>query len=506
MRYGSGNFWGGFGAINLIQILDNTVKQYAKRTALISDKQYITYEQLNQAVNAIARLLKQAGIEKGDKVAVMLPNIPEFVYCYFGVMKTGAVVVPLNTLSTPYELTYLLNNSDSKILITQSTQVKKHQEIESSLSTCRQVIAIDLLNQNGELFSGADSPDSAMDPVDIDSEDPAAMIYTAGLTGRPLGAVLTHRNLSSQADVISGTLQRTPDNVTLALIPLYHTFGASVNMLHSIRAGCSMYMMERLTMDSLFSAIEREKISFIAAVPRLFIGMIFYEKAAKYDVSSLQVCITGGAPIPPDLLPVFEQKFGVHAIEGYGLTEASPVCSFNMLYPAPRIGSIGIPIGGVEIKIVDDKGNELPRNEIGELIVRGDNVMKGYYKNEAATAAVIINGWLHTGDLGKMDEDGYIYLTGLKKRMIITSGFNVYPREVEDVLQMHPAIQASLVTGKEDLMRGEIVKAQIVLKEGQQADEKEIIRYCKVYLSNYKVPREVEFVQEISRSKDIEFE
>jgi len=436
----------------------------------------------------------------------MLPNIPEFVYSYFGVIKTGAVVVPLNTLSTPYELTYLLNNSDAKILITQASQIKKHQEIESSLSTCRQVIAIDSLNQNGELCSGADSPDSAIDPVELNPEDPAAMIYTAGLTGRPLGAVLSHRNLSSQAEVIAGTLRRTPDNVTLALIPLYHTFGASVNMLHSIRAGCSMYMMERLTMDSLFSAIEREKISFIAAVPRLFIGMIFYEKAAKYDVSSLQVCITGGAPIPPDFLPVFEQKFGVHAIEGYGLTEASPVCSFNMLYPAPRIGSIGIPIGGVEIKIVDDKGNELPRNEIGELIVRGDNVMQGYYKNEAATASVMKNGWLHTGDLGKMDEDGYIYLTGLKKRMIISSGFNVYPREVEDVLQMHPAIQASLVTGKEDLMRGEIVKAQIVLKEGQQADEKEIIRYCKVYLSNYKVPREVEFVREISRSKDIEFE
>jgi long-chain acyl-CoA synthetase len=170
-----------------------------------------------------------------------------------------------------------------------------------------------------------------------------------------------------------------------------------------------------------------------------------------------------------------------------------------MLYPAPRIGSIGIPIAGVEIRIVDDTGKELPRNEIGEVIVRGDNVMKGYYKNEAATAAVIKNGWLHTGDLGKMDEDGYIYLTGIKKRMIITSGFNVYPREVEDVLHMHPAIQASLVTGKEDLMRGEIVKAQIVLKEGQQVDEKEIIRYCKVYLSNYKVPREVEFVLEISR-------
>jgi long-chain acyl-CoA synthetase len=485
--------------------LENTVQKYKERTALISDKQYITYGQLNRAVNAIANLLKQSGIAKGDKVAVMLPNIPEFVYSYFGVMKTGAVVVPLNTMSTPYELTYLLNNSDAKILITLAAHAKKYQEIKDSLLTCRQVMAIDSLNQDGKLCAGADSPDAAATPVEINLEDPAAMIYTAGLTGRPLGAVLTHRNLCSQADVIQKTLRRTPDDVTLALIPLFHTFGASVNMLLSIRAGCSMFMMDRLTMDSLFGAIEKEKISFIAAVPRLFIGMIFYEKASKYDVSSIEVCITGGAPMPIEFLPVFQQKFGVHATEGYGLTEASPVCSFNMLDPAPKIGSIGVPMSGVEIKIADDKGNELPRNEIGELIVKGDNVMKGYYKNTTATAAVIKDGWLHTGDLGKMDEDGYIFLTGLKKRMIISSGFNVYPREVEDVLGMHPAVETAHVSGKEDLMRGEIVKARIVLKEGHKADEKEIIRYCKIYLSNYKVPREVEFVREITHSADIEF-
>jgi long-chain acyl-CoA synthetase len=258
-------------------------------------------------------------------------------------------------------------------------------------------------------------------------------------------------------------------------------------------------------MEGLFSAIEREKITFIAAVPRLFMGMIFYEKASKYDVSSLSLFITGGAPMPADFLPVFEKKFGIKLLEGYGLTEASPVCSFNTPDKICKPGSIGPAIPGVEIKIVDDNGRELPRNQIGELIVKGDNVMKGYYKNEAATAAVIKNGWLHTGDLGRMDEDGYIFLTGIKKRMIITSGFNVYPREVETVLKMHPAIQEARVSGKEDLMRGEIVKAYIVLKEGHNADEKEIIRYCKIYLSNYKVPREVEIVQEIPASIDIEY-
>jgi long-chain acyl-CoA synthetase len=226
--------------------------------------------------------------------------------------------------------------------------------------------------------------------------------------------------------------------------------------------------------------------------------MTFYEKAAKYDLSSLKICVTGGSAIPPDFIPVFEKKFNVRILEGYGLTEASPACSFNRIESVAKHGSIGIPLTGIDIKIVDETGRELPRNEIGELIIRGGNVMKGYYKDEAATASVIRDGWLYTGDLGRMDEENYIFLTGLKKRMIITSGFNVYAREVENVLNMHPAVQISRVSGKQDLMRGEVVKAQIVLKEGYSPDEKEIIRHCKIYLSNYKVPREVEIVQALS--------
>jgi len=457
---------------------------------------------MSRAVNAVAGLLGKSGISKGDKIAVMLPNVPEFVYSYFGILKTGAIVVPLNTSSTPYELTHLLNDSDARVLITLSSHVKRYEEARDKLLTCHQVIAIDSLNKNGEFLSGEMAADSQ---ADVKPEDPAVMIYTAGLTGRPFGALLTHHNLYSQALVTQDIVKRTPDDVALSLIPLFHAFGAMANMLLIFRAGASIIMMERLTMESFFSAIEREKISYIAAVPRLFMGMIFDEKASKHDLSSLNLCVTGGAPMPAEFLPVFEKKFGIRLLEGYGLTEASPVCSFNRADKVYKPGSIGTAIEGVDIKIVDDHGRELPRNEIGELIVRGDNVMQGYYKNEAATAAVIKDGWLHTGDLGRMDEDDYIFLTGLKKRMIITSGFNVYPREVETVLNMHPAVQAARALGKEDLMRGEVVKAQIILKDGQSADEKEIIRFCKTYLSNYKVPREVEFVREISSTTDIEF-
>ncbi len=300
--------------------------------------------------------------------------------------------------------------------------------------------------------------------------------------------------------MIQPIFRREPDDIGLCLIPLFHSFGATVNMLNVIQAGCSTVMMDRLTMDSLFSTIEREKITYICAVPRLYVGMVFYEKTAKYDLSSLKLCVTGGSAMPPDFIPVFEQKFGVRILEGYGLTEASPACSFNRIECAAKPGSIGTALTGIDIKIVDDAGRELPRNEIGEVIVRGDNVMKGYYKDDAATASVIKDGWLYTGDLGRMDEDNYIFLTGLKKRMIITSGFNVYPREVETVLNLHPAVQDSRVSGKEDLMRGELVTAQIVLRDGLHPDDKEIIRHCKVYLSPYKVPREVEFVAAVQNN------
>jgi long-chain acyl-CoA synthetase len=498
------------GAINrnLIQMLEDAVQKYSERTVLISDKQHITYGQLNKAVSHVARLLRQSGVGKGDNVTLMLPNIPEFVYSFFGVLKTGAAVVPLNTSSTAFELTYLLNNSDSKVLITQASQVKKIDEIKDKLLTCRKVIAIDSLNENGELIAGTGHSDPVL--VDINPEDPAEIIYTAGLTGRAMGAVLTHFNLCSELNMIQPIFRRTSDDIGLSLIPLFHSFGSTVNMLNVVQAGCSTVMMDRLTMDSLFAAIEREKITYIAAVPRLYIGMVLYEKASKYDLSSLKLCVTGGSAMPPDFLPAFEKKFGARILEGYGLTEASPACSFNRIERVAKIGSIGTALTSeetsIEIKIVDENGREVPRNEIGELIVKGDNVMKGYYKNEEATAIVLKDGWLHTGDLGKMDEEGYIYLTGLKKRMIITSGFNVYPREVETVLNMHPAIEKSRVSGKEDLMRGEIVKAYIVLKEAHAVDDKEIMRYCKTYLSNYKVPREVEFVQTIADSKDIEFE
>jgi long-chain acyl-CoA synthetase len=262
--------------------------------------------------------------------------------------------------------------------------------------------------------------------------------------------------------------------------------------------GACVVMLDAFSIESIFKTIESEKITYTAAVPRVFLGMLLQEGAGDFDISSLKYCVTGGSAMPPAYMPQFEKKFKVRLREGYGLTEASPVCSVTQLDMAQKPGSIGIPIPGLEARIVDDGERDLARGEIGELIVRGPNVMKGYYKDDAATALVLRNGWLHTGDLALIDADGHIFLKGRKKRMIITSGFNVYPREVEIVLNMHPAVQDSRVIGKSDLMRGEIVKAFVVKKEGATADDKAILKHCRTYLSSYKIPREIEFVDRLN--------
>jgi long-chain acyl-CoA synthetase len=483
--------------MNLARLIEDAAQNFADKPALICENQRISYNQLNCSINAVAHFLQQIGLTKGDKIALMLPNIPEFVYCYFAAVKLGAVAVTLNTSSTAHELSYLLENSDAKVLITMESVRKRYEEIKSKLSYCKTLIIVDSDDQNSPLKKVlAQGPFSNLATA-IDIEDPAVMIYTAGLTGKPLGAVLTHGNLYSQSELLISIVKRTSEDKGLALIPLFHAFGATANMLASIRCGCSVVMMEGLTMSSLFGMVEKEKITFICAVPRLFLGMMYFDEAAKYDVSSLNVCVTGGSAMPAHLLSEFNKQFGAEILEGYGLTEAGPVCSFTRVGMTPKPGSIGIANPDTLIKIVDEIGRELPRGEIGELIVRGKNIMKGYYKDDAATAAVIKDGWLYTSDLGKMDQDNYIFLTGRKKRMIITSGFNVYQREVENVLNQHPAVLASRVVGKANLMRGEIVTAQIVKKDGVEITDREIMKHCRIYLSAYKVPRKVEFVAKL---------
>ena len=483
--------------MNLGNMLTQSAKAHADLVAVVHGDRKILYRELEAAACALANHLKSEGFGKGDKVALMLPNCPEFIIAYFGVQKLGGIAVTLNVQSTSYELRHLLGNSDAKCLITQAALAKRFAEIRDELPLCRHLIEAGGPEEDSPFRRIVETGPFTTEIPELGDDDPAVMIYTAGLTGKPLGAVLTHRNLLTQSVLLRTICHRDTGDIGLAVIPFFHSFGAVANMLAPLRIGAGAVLMERFTLDGIFEAIEKEKVSYIAAVPRLFLGMLFHEGAEKYRVDSLKVCITGGAAMPVELIPVFEQKFGVKIMEGYGLTEASPVSSFSRLHMPQKPGSIGIPIPGVEAKIVDEDGRELPRETVGELILKGENVMKGYYKEEEATAQVIKNGWLYTSDLGRMDDDGYIFLTGRKKRMIITSGFNVYPREIEIVLELHPAVREARIVGKEDLLRGEIVKAVVVKKPGAEIEERELLKHCRAYLSTYKVPREIEFAERI---------
>lgn len=482
-------------AISLGHMLEESRRQFPAHLALLQEETSLTYADLDRAVNSLGNRMREAGLQKGDNIALMLPNGIEFVVSYFAIQKIGAVAVTLNVSSTAYELRHLLGNSEARGLITTTLMAQKLTEIKNDIPLCTFLLLHDEQNPPQSPFRMAmEAGPFTLEMPEMKGADPAVIIYTSGLTGQPVGAVLTQNNLLGQSYLLKVCCGATDRDRGLAVIPLFHSFGAVVNMLCVIRMGASVVLMDSFSVDAIFQAIEREKITFIAAVPRLFLGMVMQAKGKEFDLSSLKLCISGGAAMPTEFFPRFEARFGIKIMEGYGLTEASPVCAFTRPAGKHKPGSIGPVVPDVEAKVVDDDGRELPPGMTGELLIRGSNVMQGYYHDAAATAAVIRDGWLYTGDLARIDGDGYIFLTGLKKRMIITSGFNVYPREVEIVLNLHPAVQTSLALGKPNLLRGEVVKALVVKHPDKDVEARELVWHCRQYLSSYKVPREIEFV------------
>jgi len=320
---------------NLGQMFEEICRRYADNTALIYEDQTISYGALNRSVDALVHHFQTLGLRKGDKAALMLPNCPEFVVSYFACQKIGAVAVTLNVLSTPYELSFLLADSDARVFITQPTLTKRFEEIKNDMPLCRHLLTTD------DLKRIAVAGPFTVDIPEIAPDDPAVMIYTSGLTGKPLGAMLTHHNLLTQSTLLMTICSADETFRGLAVIPHFHSFGAVGNMLGPMWVGASVVLMERFTLDSIFKAIEKEKVTYIAAVPRLFMGMVFHDKGDQYDVSSLKFCITGGSAMPPEFIPLFKEKFGVLLVEGYGLTEASPVCSVGRLHPPAGPGRPG---------------------------------------------------------------------------------------------------------------------------------------------------------------------
>lgn len=493
--------------LNLALLLEQSAVRYPDTTAVILDEYRLSYAELNGAANKLANALQRLGVQPGQNVAVMIPNIPSFPLCYYGILKTGAAVVPLNVLFKHSEVQYHLEDSDSVALIVWEDFLDEAQRGFHQAETCRSLIVVQAPDSTRPVPEGVltlqqilaeQSP--VFDMVQTMPDDTAVLLYTSGTTGKPKGAELTHFNMFSNAMVCAERIAMLkPHDVGLATLPLFHAFGQTTMMNNCFYAGCTMSMLPRFDPKKTLEVMDRDQVTFFCGVPTMYAFLLRYPHAERYRIS-LRCCISGGAPMPVEIMHAFNKKYNLVIQEGYGLSETSPVAAFNHQDRPPKPGSIGTPIWGVSMQVVNENDQMLPPGEVGELVIRGHNVMKGYYKRPESTIEVMRSGWFHTGDLAYVDDDGYFFIVDRAKDLIIRAGMNIYPREVEEVLYGHPAIADVAVIGVPHDIQGEKVKALIVLKPDQTATEHEIVQYCKERLADYKVPREVEFRDSLPRT------
>jgi long-chain acyl-CoA synthetase len=498
-------------SLNLASIVRNSARYYGDETALISDGRKLAYRELAARVEAFAAHLRGLGVEKGSHVALLMPNRMSFTVAYFGILHAGAAVVPISFLSVAREIAYLLKDSDAFALVAWGDLEKQAREGFSSGGTCQRLIVVDESEGPLTVRGGAPvDPRGRCDLTATNPDDTAVILYTSGTTGEPKGAELTHFNMFSNAQFSAERMIWTkssfqtlgPGNVTLAALPLFHSFGQTSNQNATLFAGGALTYLERFEPEAALRVMERDRVTLFAGVPTMYFQLLNFPGAEKYDLSSLRYCCSGGAAMPLDVMRAFEERYGVAILEGYGLSETSPVATFNVLWKPRKPGSIGEAILGVEVKIFDERDREVPTGDVGEVVLRGYNIMKGYYKRPEATAKAFANGWFHTGDMGKMDEDGYVYIVDRKKDLIIRGGFNVYPREVEEVLYTHPAVREAAVVGVPDKEYGEEVKAYVSLKnDGSAASTTpdDLLRFSKKNLGASKYPRLYEILPDLPK-------
>ena len=474
--------------LNLAILLETSARAYPEREAVVMTGARLTYAQVNAAANRVAHMLSERGVGRGDRVAITCPNLPYFPVVYYGVLKTGATIVPLNILLTDREIAYHLEDSAAKAYFC--------FEGSDALPTGKAGrAAFDQVPGCAHFFlmSGA-FPDpglpSGFDTVQTLETDTAVILYTSGTTGRPKGAELSHSNMVQNALLAIRMFGGTADDVHLVTLPLFHSFGQTVQLNAGFSAGSTLVLLSRFEPAMAAAMMEKEGVTFFAGVPTMYWGLL----STDADLSRLRMAVSGGSAMPTEVLRKFEERFGVPVLEGYGLSETSPIATFNLLDRPRRPGSIGLPVWGVEIKLVGADGTECGTGEQGEICVRGHNVMKGYLGRPEATAeAIDASGWFHTGDIGTRDADGYYYVVDRLKDMIIRGGFNVYPRELEEVLLTHPEVSLAAVVGVPHESHGEEVKAFVIRTPGATVTEAELVAWCKQNMAAYKYPRIVEF-------------
>jgi long-chain acyl-CoA synthetase len=478
---------------NLATVLTDTAEEHGDNTAIKLDDFEFTYEQLNCATGRVAALLADKGIEAGDRVGIMLPNVPYFPAVYYGVLRRGAVVVPMNPLLKKREVGFYLEDPEAKLIFAW------HDFEEAASQGAEDAGAELILVKPGEFEELIDAyePDYAI--ADREDDDTAVILYTSGTTGKPKGAELTHSNLRRNAEVSITLADTSPGDILLGALPLFHSFGQTCGLNAAMLAGATLSMIPRFDPDKALEIIERDKVTIFQGVPTMFTGMLHSDSKDDADVSCLRVSMSGGSAMPVEVMRGFEDQFGCKVLEGYGLSETSPVASFNHADRERKPGTIGTPIDGVEMKVVDEDGKEVDQGEVGEIVIKGHNVMKGYWNRQDATDEAIKDGWFHSGDMGKIDEDGYFSIVDRKKELIIRGGYNVYPREIEEVLYEHPAVQEAAVVGVPDDKMGEEVGAAVVLKKDEDVSEQDLRDYVKNEVASYKYPRQVWFVDELPK-------
>lgn len=486
-------------------VLEQSARDYPQKTAVVFGETRMSYAKLNAVSNMIANALQAKGFGKGDKIALSCLNLPYFPMVYYAILKTGATVVPLNVLFKRREVAYHLKDSEAKayfcfigteVLPMAQEGYAGFKEVDTCenfwiitppgmQSPIEGVETLDMLMQG-------QSP--AYSSVDTEPFDTAVILYTSGTTGQPKGAELSHYNIYLNAMECMGLFSATSNDVHLVTLPLFHSFGQTVQMNAGFFYGATLVLLPKFDPVEALKLFEKEGITFFAGVPTMYWAMLNTDVPGldtEKITKSFRLGVSGGSAMPVEVMKKFEEKYKIPILEGYGLSETSPVASFSRMDLERVAGSIGVPLMGVEMKIVNGEGKELPPNEVGEIVIRGHNIMKGYYKKEEATKEAFKDGWFHSGDLGRCDEKGYFYIVDRLKDMIIRGGFNVYPREVEEVLITHPKISLAAVVGEKDDKYGEEVAAYVILQQGETMTPEEIIQWSKNEMAAYKYPRRV---------------
>ncbi len=496
---------------NLSILLEDSAREVPDRIAVISGETQLSYAEVNAAANRVASALVATGVKPGDSVALSCPNIPYFPIVYYGILKAGGVVVPLNVLLKGREIAYHLKNSDAVayLCFEGSPELPMAAQGKAGFDDanhCRNMVVITAdpkasspISDCSTLTEFCQGQAAFTHSVLRDPNDTAVILYTSGTTGQPKGAELSHSNMLLNARLSDSMYTRAEHDVHLITLPLFHSFGQTVQMNAGFYNRASLSLLARFDPDATLATMERDRVTIFAGVPTMYWALLNHKDADNYDLqaiaSNLRLAFAGGAASPLEVLKGFESKFGVKILEGYGLSETSPVASCNRMNRPSRIGSVGFPVWGCQIEVRDHNGKAVVAGEQGEIVIKGHNIMKGYYKNPEATTLAIKEGWFHSGDIGKFDADGYLYITDRVKDMIIRGGFNVYPRELEEVLLTHPAISLAAVIGVPHDSHGEEIKAFVILKEGASATPQDIVAWSKTNMANYKYPRLVEIRQ-----------